>query len=316
MRFAHYDGAAVATDLTYESAVAFFNSSQGLLWVDLPNPSIPQLERVIADFALHPSLSGDWATVRHRPKAREFDNYLLVVLNCIDDSLQDARSLFVIVGRNLLLTMHREAIGPLDALMKECDRDSPPMARGADYMFLKLADDIVDRFFPALDKIDGRVGYIESRVLNEGRERILNHLFLLKRQCLYLRKLLGPLRDVFSTLSRMDSKFVRPMLRSQFLMIYDHTLRLFETVDTYRDLLSSALEVYLSAQSNRMNEIMKTLTIIATIMMPLTVITGIYGMNFPGIPEFKWKLGYQAVLAVMAVITVGMLVWFRKRRWL
>lgn len=326
MRFIHYDGTAVRGDLTYESAVAAFHSSeaasattcpsQGLLWVDLPSPSAGQLEGVIADFALHPSLGGDWSSVRHRPKAREFDNYLLVVLNCIDDSLQDARSLFVVVGRNLLLTIHKEAIGPLDALMKKCAGDASPMARGADYLLLMLADDIVDRFFPALDKIDGRVGYIESRVLNEGRERILNHLFLLKRQCLYLRKLLGPLRDVFSTLARMDSKFVRPVLRPQFLGIYDHTLRLFETVDTYRDLLSSALEVYLSAQSNRMNEIMKTLTIIATIMMPLTVITGIYGMNFPGIPEFKWKLGYQAVLAVMSAITVGMLVWFRKRRWL
>jgi len=254
--------------------------------------------------------------MRPRPKVKEFDTYLYVVLNCMDDSLHDAPSLAVIIGKNLLLTIHKDRLGPLDALLKQCAGETSLLSKGTDSVFLALADDIVNGFFPALDKMDGRVGFVESRVLNEGRERILNHLFLLKRQCLYLRKLLGPLRDVFSTLARMDTKFIRPALRPNFLSIYDHTLRLFETVDTYRDLLSSALEVYLSAQSNRMNEIMKTLTIIATIMMPLTVITGIYGMNFPGMPEFRWKFGYQSVMAAMGVITLGMLMWFRKRRWL
>jgi len=316
MRFVHWDGTVRARDLSRDDALRAFRSAQGLLWVDLANPSPRQLEQAVEDFSLNSSLASEWVDAHPRPKVKEFETYLYVVLSCMDNRLQEAHVLAAVIGRNLLLTVHKSGLSVLDALLRRFAGDASLPSKGPDHVFLALSDDIVDGFFPALDKMDGRVGFVESRVLNEGRERILNNLFVLKRQCLYLRKLLGPLRDVFSTLARMDSKFIRSALRPQFLSIYDHTLRLFETVDTYRDLLSSALEVYLSAQSNRMNEIMKTLTIIATIMMPLTVITGIYGMNFPGIPEYRWKFGYQAVLATMGIITLGMLVWFRKRRWL
>ncbi len=316
MRFIHWDGTFRARELSSDNALKAFRSAQGMLWIDLANPSPQQLQQVVEDFSLHPALVNDWVDAHPRPKVKEFETCLYVVLSCLDSTLQETHNLAVVVSRNLLLTVHKSSLGVLDTLLRQFAGDTSLPSKGPDHVFVALAGDIVDGFFPALDKMDGRVGFVESRVLNEGRERILNNLFVLKRQCLYLRKLLGPLRDVFSTLARTDSKFIRTALRPQFLSIYDHTLRLFETVDTYRDLLSSALEVYLSAQSNRMNEIMKTLTIIATIMMPLTVITGIYGMNFPGIPEFRWKFGYQAVLTTMGIITLGMLVWFRKRRWL
>lgn len=318
MRSVYWNNGIKGKDFSYEEAVRIAKAGEGLLWLDVDIRQDQEMHRLVADFALHPSAANDWAASHQRPRIKDFGSYIYVLLSAISriDHETEMADVLIFVGKNFVITAHNKDIAPLGHLFESTSQAGAAISKGREYLLFYIADSLVDTFFPAFDKIDSRVANVESRILMDNpRERVLNNLFQIKRQCLYMRKVLGPMRDVFSTLSRVDMQLINPEFRPYFMSIYDHILRLFDTVDTYRDILSSALEVYLSAQSNRMNEIMKTLTIIATIMMPLTVVTGIYGMNFD-IPELRWKYGYHMVLIVMALISAGMLAWFRHRRWI
>jgi len=313
LRAVFYDGVKTR-ELNYEDAVRASALANGLVWLDVPSPGERDIRRLSKDFGLHPSAAEDWFAPLRRPGVKDYGGHLLLTLTVVDDDLE-THDIFVFAGRHFILTFHHGEIATLKAAFRTASDTGANMTKGADYLLFCISDSLIDTFFPVLDGIDMRVAAIENKILADPRERVPTQLFEVKRQCLHLRKVLGPLRDIFTTLSRVDIPLIRPEMRPYFISIYDHILRLHDTVDTYRDLLTSALEVYLSAQSNRMNEVMKTLTIIATIMMPLTVITGIYGMNFR-IPELEWRFGYHTVLFSMGLIVIAMLVWFRKRKWL
>jgi len=187
---------------------------------------------------------------------------------------------------------------------------------GADYLAYALIDAIVDHYFVVLEKLGERIEGLEEELLEHPSSRTLEMIHKLKREMVFLRRSVWPLREVVSGLERSESDLVCDTTDIYLRDVYDHTIQVVETVETYRDILSGMLDIYLSSVSNRMNEVMKVLTIIATIFIPLTFVAGIYGMNFKYIPELEWRWGYFGVLGVMMVVAGVMVFYFRKKRWI
>ena len=187
---------------------------------------------------------------------------------------------------------------------------------GADYLAYALIDLVVDNYFVELEKFGDQVETLEDEVVARPSPQTLRDVHRFKNDMIMLRKSLWPLREVIARLERRESPLISESLGNYFRDVYDHTIIAIDTVETYRDILSGMLDIYLSSMSNRLNEIMKVLTIIATIFMPLTFITSLYGMNFKNMPELQWEYGYFGVVGVVVVIAVAMLAFFRRKHWL
>ena len=183
-------------------------------------------------------------------------------------------------------------------------------------MYYSLLDQIIDRYFLVVDSLSDRIEEIEEELVQNPSEGILLKIQHSKRNFIQMRKTTFPVREIINTIIRGDSKLIEHGTQIFFRDIYDHILRIIETLESYRDMVSGLLDIYLSSASNRMNEIMKVLTIIATIFIPLTFLTGIYGMNFDNMPELAWRYGYLAVWLVMIVIGIGMVIYFKRKKWL
>ncbi|MDP3789779.1 MAG: magnesium/cobalt transporter CorA, partial [Candidatus Omnitrophota bacterium] len=179
-----------------------------------------------------------------------------------------------------------------------------------------VVDSLVDNYLPVLDVMDYRISNIETQILKNPNQGILNNIFTLKKEVLNLRRFIAPQRDTVNFLSKEDYPFIQPKTRVYFRDVYDNMIFINDTIDTYRDVLSSALDVYISTVSNKTNEIMKVLTMIATIMMPLTLIAGVYGMNFKHMPILEWEYGFISIFAIMVVLGTGMVMYFRRKEWL
>ena len=188
--------------------------------------------------------------------------------------------------------------------------------RKADFVAYSLIDAVVDNYFLMLEKIGEKIESIEDELLDNPTPETLQDIHLMKRKLITLRKSVWPLREVVGGLERGESSLFRKSTIVYLKDVYDHTIQVMDTIETYRDMVSGMLDIYLSNLSNKMNEVMKVLTIIATIFIPLTFIAGIYGMNFRFMPELKWHWGYFAVLTIMTIIAIGMLLYFRKKKWL
>ena len=217
------------------------------------------------------------------------------------------------LGRRFLVTVRTAAPQGLDLVWGEEPREVAQ--KGLDHLFFLIADAMVERSFPALDAIAEAVETAEDDIFPHPREGVQSRIFDLRKDLLDLRRTIGPMREVFAFLTRRENPIVDREDAYLLAEVYDHLVRLYELIDAQRDLLGSLTEVYLTGLSNRLNETMKTLTVIATIMMPLTLIVGIYGMNFRHMPELRWRYGYPAVIALMLLVAGGMVRYFRRRRW-
>lgn len=222
----------------------------------------------------------------------------------------------IFVGASFIVTFHWDQLEFVGKLYEEYRASQQLMEKGIGFLLQRILGSLVDEYFPLLDRIEGRLETIENRVFLSPGQDLLSEAFALRRGILRVRKSLSPQREVLSAILRRDQPFMRPSDRAYFMDVYDHVLRLFDLVDNHHDLLSAALDAYLSSISNRMNEIMKVLTVITTIMMPLSVIAGIYGMNFQYMPELRLRYGYPAVLGLMGLVSAGMIWFFRRKKWL
>jgi len=223
----------------------------------------------------------------------------------------------IVLGPNYLISLQEKEGKLLDPVRGRLRTDRGRLRKGgADYLAHALLDGIVDGYFSILDHFGEEIETLEEVLMGRPSPQILRKIQILKREMILLRKAVWPLREMVGNLSRSDSPLIREPSILYFRDISDHTAQVIDTIETYRDILSGMLDIYLSSISNRMNEIMKVLTIIATIFMPLTFLAGIYGMNFKHMPELEWPWGYFALWGVMVVIAVVMLVYFRRRKWL
>lgn len=272
-------------------------------------------------FALHPLVQEDILNTEQRPKMESYDNALFLVFKMLsyDEILDEVRTeqVSLILGPTWVLSFQEREGDVFDGVRERLRGGKGRIRRqGADYLAYALLDAAVDSYFGILEKIGDDIEELETELINAPVPATLERIHHFKREMILLRKAVWPLREVISGLQRDESDLVADTTDVYLRDVYDHTIQILDTVETFRDIIAGMLDLYLSSISNRMNEIMKVLTIIATIFIPLTFIVGVYGMNFVYIPELKWHWGYFAVWGVMLAIAGAMFVFFRRRKWL
>lgn len=290
-------------------------------WVDVEGVHDPELiQRLGEIYGLHPLVREDILNTDQRPKVEDYGGYVYVVLKALTMQQGSVHSeqVSLVLGRGWLLTFQEAGGGedlfaPVRSRLKAGGR---MCALGSDFLAYALMDALVDGYFIVLETLGERIEALEESLLQNYTPEAPRSIHALKREMLFLRRAVWPLREVALNLERHDSGLVGRETALHLRDVYDHVLHIMDTVEALRDALTNALEVYLSAISLRMNDIVKVLTVISTTLMPLTFLAGVYGMNFRHMPELDWPWAYPALLAVMAGIGGGMLLWFRRKRWI
>lgn len=296
-------------------------ADESVVWINVSGVhKMDVLETLGKQFVLHPLLLEDVANTDQRPKLDDYETYFFLVMKML--SLTDAKEIVVeqvsfVLGRNYVISFQENGT---DVFQPVRDRLRGGKGRlrqsGADYLLYALVDAIVDQYFAVLESTGEKIEALQQTVVDDPKPETLNDIHALKGQLLFLRRAVWPLRDVMNNLSRTDCPFVQEATKLFFRDVYDHVVQIVDTIETLREMVSASLDIYLSSVSYRLNAVMRVLTVITTIFMPLSFIASIYGMNFEHMPELRSRWGYPLVLAVMIAVGVGMLVLFRKKRWL
>jgi magnesium transporter len=291
-------------------------------WINVDGiHEIQTIEKLGTTFGVHPLVLEDIAHADQRPKMEDNKDYLYIVLRMfyIDEEKGSISSeqVSIILGTNHIISF-QERTGDVFDMIRDRIRQGKGRIRslGDDYLAYSIIDAIVDQYFVILESLGETIESIEDDLVKEPTPKTLGQIYDLKKEMIFLRKSIWPLREVISKLERGDSQLIQKDTHRYLRDVYDHTIQAIDTIETYRDMLSGMLDLYLSSTSNRMNEVMKVLTIIATIFIPLTFITGVYGMNFQFMPELVVSWAYPLVWVVMIVMVVGMLIYFRRRNWI
>ena len=299
-----------------------YKDKETVTWINISGiHDIGAIEALGKRFDLHPLVLEDIVNTRHRPKMDDYGDYLFVVMKMLHepDSQQPIRheQISFILGPRMVISL-QEYEGDLFDPVRERIRKQKGRIRtkGPDYLFYALVDTIVDYYFNIFEVIGEKIEAMQEEVLEHPRPEILNEIQTLKREMIGLRKSVWPLRDIISLLVRGESKLISEEVILFLRDVYDHTIQVIDTIETLRDMLSGMLDIYLSSISNRMNEVMKVLTIIATIFIPMTFLAGIYGMNFKYMPELEWPWAYPVLWLILISVFVCMVIWFKKKRWL
>jgi len=295
------------------SAISWVNVN-GIHKVDI-------IEKVGKHFSFHPLIMEDIVNTEQRPKMEDFDQNVFLVLKMLDYDEEsgsvELEQVSLILGKNYVISFQEREGDIFDAVRARIRSGKGRIRKmKADYLAYALLDAVVDRYFLILEKLGEKVESLEEKVVTHPQPETLQEIHRLKREMILLRRSVWPLRELVNSLGRDDNPLVQKTTRVFLRDVYDHTIQVIDTVETFRDMISSMHDTYLSSVSNRMNETMKVLTIIATIFIPLTFIAGIYGMNFQFMPELGWKWGYFIVLGVLLVIAMIMLVFFKRKKWL
>jgi magnesium transporter len=310
-----YDGAGFLEKevATVEECFPFKETST-VTWINVDGVRDASIiEKLGAKFDIHPLVLEDIMTTTQR-------NAVVVVLRMIecdeDGGGLAADQLSLLLGPNFVLSF-QETPGDCLGAVRERIRGGKGRIRklGSDYLAYAIVDAVVDNYFFVLEKLGERIDALEEILVEAPRRESLHEIHALKREMIGLRKSVWPLREVVSGLERMETPLIRKSTGVFLRDVYDHAIQVIDTVESFREILSSMVETYLSSVSNRMNEIMKVLTIISTIFIPITFLVGVYGMNFPNMPEIGWRWGYLFVWVLIVASVGAMVVFFRKRKW-
>ncbi len=294
---------------------------ESVAWINVGGVhKVEMVEALGKQFALHPLLLEDVANTDQRPKLDDYDTYVFLVMKML--SLTERQEIAVeqvslVLGKNYVLSFQENGTDVFQPVRERLRGGKGRLRQsGADYLLYALVDAIVDQYFAVLEFIGERIESLQQTVVADPRPETLNEIHALKRQLLFLRRAVWPLRDVMNNLSRLDGPFLQQPTKVFFRDVYDHVVQIVDTIETLREMVSASLDIYLSSVSYRLNAVMRVLTVITTIFMPLSFIASIYGMNFEYMPELESRWGYPLVLGVMTAVGVGMLVLFRTKRWL
>ncbi len=288
-------------------------------WINVDGLSDPSIiEKLQAHFSFH-ALTLEDVVDDQRPKAEEYDDYLFFTLKMlyrIDGSQIDYEQISFILGTNYLISFQEKEGDLFDPFRERIRLDQGKVRKkGADYLMYRLIDIIVDYYYTVLDNIGTQIDDIEESIYTDPPEEAFHKIQSIKKELIFLRKAVYPLREALSKVVKGETSFVQDETLLYFSDVYDHTVHLIDSVETYKDLTASLLDIHMNTMNNRMNEVMKLLTIITTIFIPLSFIAGVYGMNFKHMPELEWYYGYPAVLVLMALVTVGMIYYFKRKKW-
>lgn len=300
-----------------------FKDNDHVTWINvngLNNTS--EIEKLAIHYGLHPLTLEDVLNTNHRPKMDEFDNYLFIVLKMLYFKNEDElvyEQVSMVVGEDYVITFQESDGDVFDDLR---ERISAGKGRGrslgSDYLMYAIIDAIVDNYLTVIEAFGDKIEDIENRIFDSDTDnnQTANTIQLLKREVLKIRRSVFPLREVISRLDKIENSIIDEKTHNFLRDLYDHIVQVNESIEVYREMVWSLLDMYMSIISNKMNEVMKVLTIIATIFIPLTFIAGVYGMNFDNIPELHYKYSYFILWGVMIFIFLMMLIYFRKKKWL
>ena len=313
-------------DLKPDEFAMALQDAGGLLWVDLAaEPSEACAPILRETFGFHPLAVDDALEESHVPKVDDWGQYVCLVLHAVafdpqGDEPLNTLELDVFLGKNYLVTYQSRPIAAVERVWTACQRDVRHLQRGAARLLYELADELVADYMPAVERMDESIDQIEDQIFDSPGPSLLERIFALKRALLHLRRIIMPQREVLNKLARGDYGAIDAEDRVFFRDVYDHLVRLHDIIEGLRDLVGGALDTYLSVVSNRMNEVMKTLTVITTLFMPLSFLVGFFGMNFfqPVTPLSAWtdRPAFVLMIAAMVLVPVGMYLWMRRRAWM
>ncbi|MBS7249506.1 MAG: magnesium/cobalt transporter CorA [Candidatus Freyarchaeota archaeon] len=299
-----------------------FKDTPTVTWINIDGVHQAEIiEKIGKQFDIHPLILEDIMNTEQRPKIEDFENYLFIVLKMLytDNKNGEIQSeqVSLVVGPNYVISFQEKEGDVFDPIRDRIRTAKGRVRRmGPDYLAYALIDAIVDNYFVVLEKVGEKIEDVEEKLVTEPSPQVLKNIHGLKRKLLFLRKSVWPLREVINILERGECSLVKKATIIFLRDVYDHTIQVIETIEIYREMLSEMIDAYLSSISNKTNEIVKVLTIIATIFIPLTFIASIYGMNFTWMPEIEWPEGYHMVLVVMAIIGSIMIIFFRRKKWI
>jgi magnesium transporter len=309
-----------------EKWVSMLHNNQFTLWVDLLGDDLEEFEKILKEnFHFHPLAIKDALIDSHVPRIDDWKSYVYLTLRCTlinEEMSPEIRilELDIFIGDNYLVTYHKEALEEVDTLFATCKREPRVMEKGAANLFYQLADKMVNNYLPVIEFLDEKIDQIEDEIFDHPKTDILSDIFSLKRTLLHLRGTFNPQREVFNKMARGDFEAIPVEQHIYYRDIYDHMVRLEELNESLRGLISGALDTHLSMVNNRMNDVMKTLTIITTLFMPLAFITGFFGMNFfqPTFALDSWTgiVAFLLVLASTILTPLVMSVWMRRKGWM
>jgi magnesium transporter len=294
---------------------------ESVTWVNVGGVHMMDiLESFGKQFQLHPLLLEDIANTDQRPKLDEYETCLFLVMKML--SVTDRQDIIVeqvslVLGRNFVLSFQENGTDVFSSVRDRLRGNKGRLRQsGADSLLYALIDAIVDQYFAVLEVLGEKIEALQDLVVSDPKPETLRQIHTLKRQLLFLRRAVWPLREATNNLSRSECPFLQESTKVFFRDVYDHVVQIVDTIETLREMVSASLDIYLSSISYRLNAVMKVLTIITTIFMPLTFIVGIYGMNFEHMPELKWGWGYPLVLGLMVTIAIAMLGFFKRKKWI
>lgn len=288
-------------------------------WINIDGlKDLAVIERIQLRFSFH-SLLIDDVLNDQRPKAEEYDDYLfftLKMLHSINGSGIEYEQISFVLGGNYLISFQEKEGDPFDAFRERIRLDQGKVRKlKADYLLYRLIDIIIDNYYTVLDKIGEDIDTIEEKIYREPTEENFYRIQALNKELIFLRKAVYPLRDAVNLLIKNEHGFIREENYRFYKDLYDHVMHLLDSVDTYKDLIANVMDIHINSLNARLNEVMRVLTVISTIFMPLTFIVGVYGMNFDFMPELNWKYGYYAVWGVMIMLTASMFTYFKYKKW-
>ncbi|GAB4131688.1 MAG: magnesium/cobalt transporter CorA [Bacteroidia bacterium] len=308
---------------------ALLNVRNGMIkWINVDGVHNTDIvERIGKMFNIHPLTLEDLVNTNQRPKFEDYDHYVIGIMKMIyqEECEKKGENIFVaeqlsiiLLDRQTVITFQEADGGDVFDIIRTRIRQGKGRIRkcGADYLMYALIDSVVDSYFSVLEKIGDEIEELEEELTANPQNETMRKIHSMKRQMIYLRKAFWPMRELINNMERSESELINDSTLIYLRDAHDHTIRVIDTVETFRDLLSGMMDLYMSGVSNRMNEVMKTLTIITTVFVPLTFIVGVYGMNFDFMPELHSKYGYPAVILVMLIIVIFMFGFFRRKKWL
>lgn len=299
-----------------------FKETPTVTWINIDGlHEVDIIEKIGTHFNIHPLILEDILHTGPRPKMEDFEEYIFIITKMFayegETDTVRTEQFSVILGSNFVISF-QEVSGDVFNALRDRIRNAKGRVRrmGSDYLTYALIDSIVDHYFILLEKCGDRIEQLEEELTDDPQTETLHSIHNLKQEIVHLRKSVWPLREVISSLERVESPLITENLAMYLRDVYDHTIQVIDSVETYQDLLSGMIDLYLSTVSNKMNDVMKVLTIFASIFVPLTFLAGVYGMNFEFMPELKIRWAYPALWVVMISVAGALVVFFRKRRWL
>jgi len=318
----HYDKDLVLEKQIFDDSECFLkNEKEGVCWLNvtgLHDTSV--IERIGNNHNIHPLVQEDILNTMHRSKMEDLEEYLFVVLKMLHyDPVNkeiNVEQVSFILNKNGLITFQERAGDVFDSVRERIRKGRGRILKsGTDYLLYALIDAVVDNYFLVLEAVGEDLQNLEDVMMDTPAKGTLEALHKIKQEIIFLRKNVRPLRETINSLVRLETELVSEETDVFFRDVHDHTVQIIETIETYREITAGLQDFYLSSAGNKMNEVMKVLTIISTLFIPLTFIAGIYGMNFDVMPELKWKAGYFFIWGIMVIVTIGMIIYFKRKKW-